>query len=111
MAYIALDGNSRITAISNDFHIGENEVEIDLPEGFDINQHFNYKVVDGEFVFDEYVPEIPIELQIDNLKKQLEATDYVAVKIAEGAATREEYADLLEQRQKWREQINELESI
>lgn len=35
--------------------------------------------------------------------------DYAVIKIAEGAATREEYADVIEQRRKWREEINRLE--
>lgn len=47
--------------------------------------------------------------EIVDLKKKLEATDYVGNKIAEGAATREEYADMLALRQSWRDRINELE--
>ena len=51
----------------------------------------------------------PKELKISELKQKLSDTDYVACKIAEGAATREEYADILIERQKWREEINRLE--
>ena len=36
----------------------------------------------------------------------LSSTDYVAAKIAEGAATREEYATVLAQRQAWRDEVN-----
>lgn len=43
------------------------------------------------------------------LKGQLSKTDYAVIKIAEGAATAEEYADVIAQRQGWREEINELE--
>lgn len=43
------------------------------------------------------------------LKGQLSATDYAVIKIAEGAATPEEYADVIAQRQAWRDEINELE--
>lgn len=39
----------------------------------------------------------------------LRNTDYVAIKIAEGAATREDYADVIAQRQQWRDEINRLE--
>ena len=53
--------------------------------------------------------EIPVELQIDELKQKLSDTDYIACKIAEGAATTEEYADELKQRQIWREEINKME--
>ena len=38
---------------------------------------------------------------------QLSSTDYIASKIAEGVATKEEYADKLAQRQQWRKDIND----
>ncbi len=47
--------------------------------------------------------------RISELKQKLVETDYIAVKIAEGVATKEEYADVLAQRQAWREEINQLE--
>lgn len=47
--------------------------------------------------------------EYDTLKRYLTETDYVVVKIAEGAATKEEYADILEEREKARERIRELE--
>lgn len=50
----------------------------------------------------------PLE-RISELKNNLAESDYIACKIAEGAATKEEYAEQLEQRQKWREEINALE--
>ena len=37
---------------------------------------------------------------------KLTSTDYIAAKIAEGAATREEYAEKIAQRQQWRDDIN-----
>lgn len=48
--------------------------------------------------------------EIATLKSQLAATDYVAAKIAECAATTEEYADVLAQRQEWRDLINQYEA-
>ena len=36
----------------------------------------------------------------------LTATDYIAAKIAEGKATKTEYADKIAQRQTWRDDIN-----
>lgn len=39
-------------------------------------------------------------------KTRLSKTDYIAAKIAEGAATREEYQEKLAERQQWREDIN-----
>lgn len=51
---------------------------------------------------------IPTEAIICNLKQKLLDTDYIACKIAEGSATVEEYADIISQRQAWREEINQL---
>lgn len=47
--------------------------------------------------------------QISELKQKLAETDYIACKIAEGVATKEEYAEQIKQRQLWREEINRLE--
>lgn len=41
---------------------------------------------------------------------KLKETDYVAAKIAEGAATKEEYAAVLSRRRAWRGEINEAEA-
>ena len=48
--------------------------------------------------------------EIRSLKKQLADTDYCVIKIAEGVATAEEYADVIAQRATWRARINELEA-
>ncbi len=47
--------------------------------------------------------------RIAQLKGLLRETDYAVIKIAEGAAAPEEYADVIAQRQAWRDEINELE--
>lgn len=57
----------------------------------------------------EPTPEELKQREIAELKAKLAATDYVVIKIAEGSATPEEYADIIEQRRQWRERINELE--
>lgn len=49
------------------------------------------------------------EARLNALHQLLTRTDYIAAKIAEGSATREEYADVIAQRQAWRAEINELE--
>lgn len=56
----------------------------------------------------EYSPEEYAEGRISELKQLLADTDYIAAKIAEGAATREDYADVIAQRQAWRDEINAL---
>lgn len=50
-----------------------------------------------------------VEQHIEDLKQQLRDTDYAVIKIAEGAATVEEYADVIAQRQEWRNMINNLQ--
>ncbi len=49
-------------------------------------------------------------VRITELKQQLSDTDYVVIKIAEGAAVMEEYTDIIKQRSLWRKEINNLES-
>jgi hypothetical protein len=49
------------------------------------------------------------EARIAELKKKLAGTDYAVVKIAEGAATAGEYAEVIAQRAAWRQRIAEIE--
>ncbi len=53
---------------------------------------------------------ILIQAEITQLKENLSDTDYAAIKIAEGVATADDYADVLVQRQAWRDRINALEA-
>lgn len=48
--------------------------------------------------------------EIEALKKKLAETDYLTLKYTEGQLTEEEFAPIREQRQAWREKINELET-
>ncbi len=57
-----------------------------------------------------YTPEQLAYNRIAALKEQLRSTDYAVIKIAEGAATHEEYAELIAHRVAWREEINVLEA-
>ena len=89
-----------------------------LPDGLmDENGIFNYKLTDGKpelRTAEEKAPElerIAAMQEISELKSKLAATDYIAAKIAEGAATREEYVEELAERAAWRARINELENI
>lgn len=56
----------------------------------------------------DFVEEIPVEIQIAELKQKLTDTDYIVIKIAEGAATIEEYKEVIAQRQEWRKEIGKL---
>lgn len=53
--------------------------------------------------------EIHASIKILNLKKQLQETDYKAIKYAEGWLTEEEYAEIKAKRQRIRDEINILE--
>ena len=59
---------------------------------------------DAEKTSEEAIEKIRI------LKKNLAETDYIAAKIAEGAATAADYAEKIAQRNAWRKEISELES-
>lgn len=60
---------------------------------------------------EEELAKVSASREIAELKVKLSATDYKAIKYAEGVLTEEEYKDTKVQRQLWRNRINELESI
>lgn len=51
-----------------------------------------------------------VHMQIIELKRKLRATDYIALKYAEGEISAGEYAATKEQRKAWRAEINALEA-
>jgi hypothetical protein len=70
------------------------------------------RLVDGEIVLGETVAEKSAEAAAERiyfLKILLADTDYIAVKIAEGSATVEDYSAKIAQRKAWRLEIAELE--
>lgn len=131
IVYVKTDSSGVITAInSSAFISGDGWTEIDCGEGDKFHHAqgnylergltgddgiYNYKLVDGVPVLrpdTEKAPErarLAAALEIAELKQKLRETDYISAKIAEGAATREEYAEKLAERAKWRTRINELE--
>lgn len=85
------------------------DYEGEIPEDF-FSNFLSYKLVDGALVLDKGLSDkAEVREIIAECKYNLQQTDYIAIKIAEGAATPAEYADILEQRRNWRKQINELE--
>jgi len=136
--YVKTDENSIITAVNSSAFLpdviikADKWTEIDegggdrfhhaqgnyLPEGLmDERGLYNYKLVEGAPVprTDEdkqtEVDKLNAAAEIAKLKAQLAATDYIAAKLAEGAATKEEYAEELAHRAYWRSRINELEAL
>lgn len=73
-----------------------------------------YKLENNTLVYDEQ-RKTAIEninaLQTERfvLIQELQKTDYVTIKIAEGVSTKEEYGDILQQRQVARNRINEID--
>lgn len=55
-------------------------------------------------------PKPSVDERIADLKALLSSTDYQAIKYAEGRMSAEEYAPIGDQRQLWRDEINELET-
>ena len=131
--YAKTDDRNVITAINSSAFISDATEWTEIDEGVgdkyhhaqnnylsagltDENGIFNYKLADGKPALrtaEEKAPElecIAAAQEIAELKAKLAATDYIAAKIAEGAATREEYAEELAERAAWRARINELES-
>ena len=73
------------------------------------------RVINGELLYgltdDEKKQQKIGELEkgISDDKKELEDTDYVTIKIAEGVATKEEYEAVLKEREELREEIRRLQ--
>ena len=93
--------------------ITEQERKQPLPDKYSY-----YAVVDGKFTIKRRTPTVEeikvdetakINRQIFELKQKLTQTDYKAIKYSEGLLTDKEYAEVKEQRQAWRDEINRLE--
>lgn len=82
---------------------------LELPDEFDLKRIRDYVLKGGALIREPYEPVPSAAEQIATLKRKLSETDYAVIKIAEGAATAEDYADLIAQRQVWRAEINDLE--
>ncbi len=82
----------------------ENDIVIALTENTDAREVY---ILDCE----KEKEQSDIKKQIALLKGNLNATDYQAIKFAEGWLSEEEYAPIKEQRQLWRNEINSLESV
>jgi hypothetical protein len=84
----------------------EEEIEVEKSKTHivcDLVAHFYPKV--------ELTEEQKAKAKIKKLKEQLSATDYQAIKYAEGWLTEEEYAPIKTQRQSYRDEINQLEKM
>lgn len=116
--FVDTDDTGRIlSTTSADEYDGVIDLQkVEFPDDFEFCGQYEYRVVDGQLVHDP-LPDPP-ETRIAKLKQQLDDTDYVIVKMAESSVTgvplseedSSRYADIIEQRRQWREEINKLES-
>ena len=88
--------------------------------GKDVDWIVDVPAVEAKEAWDEYEPILRFveyteqeiaSRAIEDLKCKLRDTDYVVLKIAEGAATKEDYAETIKQRAAWRKEINDLEKV
>ena len=71
----------------------------------------NYPNIDIEIEGNKVISVTPNKVkEIIDLKQKLADTDYQAIKYAEGQISEKDYQPIKEQRQVWRDRINELES-
>ena len=95
-------GNKYIYVKSNYF--GKNILTVD--------GDYAYEYVNGEVQEKNQDKNILVretKARIEALKRLLEESDYKAIKYAEGLLTAEEYEPIKQQRQAWRDEINQLE--
>lgn len=99
--------------VVREYESGGKDVEyvIDTPAVQAVEEH------DETEEIDVYIPYTAAELRkreidarIAELKRLLSASDYKAIKYAEGLISAEDYAETKAERQAWRDEINALES-
>lgn len=109
-----LDKNNYVLSIA---HTPNDNIELDL-SNIDLTCLNAYQYLDGKLVLNEVkLKELKNEEkqkvkteEISELKAELLATDYQAIKYSEGWFTEEEYAPIKAKRESLREQIRALES-
>lgn len=126
--YARVDEKNRVTKIfsdcfeqptDNDFLIksgsGDEFVHVSYYQVFNEDGTYRYKIKGWKMVErteedrEEELRIPTITARINELKKKLTDTDYIAIKFAEGWITEREYLETKEQRQGWRDEINLLE--
>ena len=106
--------DQELTQAQCDLTIGFLRQEVIIrPNAAPIDNITKFAWADEDYETIQRYVEVPEEQRrserIDKLKALLQDSDYAVIKIAEGAATIEEYADVIANRKEWRAEINELE--
>lgn len=118
----SIDENNRLQNVTS-YPLDKTKPTIELPEDFDFKNVRDYILNDDTLKLDPFIAIPSIEEQIAVLKQKLSDTDYItskaldAITLADNLTSllaalksiRTEYADLIKQRQSWREEINNLE--
>ena len=135
--YVKTDENGRITEINSSAFLQNTEGWTEIDSGIGDKFHhaqnnyfsepltdtdgvYNYKLSGGQ-ASARTAAELAAEREelrlkkqktarIAELKKRLADTDYAVIKIAEGSAAAEDYADIISSRKAWRAEINSLEA-
>lgn len=118
----SIDENNRLQNVTR-YPLDKTKPTLELPEDFDLKNVRDYILNDDTLKLDPFIVIPSIEEQIAELKRKLSDTDYItskaldAITLADNLTSllaalksiRTEYADLIKQRQTWREEINNLE--
>lgn len=112
--FVNTDETGRVMATTDQEQFAEGMSKFDFPDNFDFSKQSDYRIQNGELIHDPE-PE-PIDYQIANLKQELFDTDYVVIKTYEAIVTgiplpkedEARYKEILSNRQKWRQEINDL---
>lgn len=118
----SIDENNRLQNVTS-YPLDTTKPTIELPEDFDLKNVRDYILNGDTLKLDPFIAIPSIEEQIAELKHKLADTDYItskaldAITLADNLTSllaalksiRTEYADLIKQRQSWREEINNLE--
>ena len=118
----SIDENNRLQNVTT-YPLDTTNPTIELPEDFDLKNVRDYILNGDTLKLDPFIAIPSIEEQIAVLKRKLADTDYItskaldAITLADNLTSllaalksiRTEYADIITQRQSWREEINNLE--
>lgn len=118
----SIDENNRLQNVTS-YPLDTTKPTLELPEDFDFKNVRDYVLNGDTLKLDPFIAIPSIEEQIAVLKRKLDETDYItskaldAITLADNLTSllaalksiRTEYADIITQRQAWREEINNLE--
>lgn len=118
----SIDENNRLQNVTS-YPLDTTKPTLELPEDFDLKNIRDYILNGDTLKLDPFIVIPSVQEQIAELKRKLADTDYItskaldAITLADNLTSllaalksiRTEYADLIKQRQSWREEINNLE--